>query len=190
MVVRPVQRLILVYLFLFLWFCFLSEVNFVCVDSCISSLVIRPVTLRSLPVVLVLQRADYPVAGSQHDRISPMGGLGMVATFARGLALAAWFSANIHGALAPLVRRYAVLERCTLQQLVLFLGIGIFAPRVPDLGHNARHCAESGLDLLVVGGCGQRLGIERNGALAILHLDGSRYRLDRLALQWPLARYE
>ena len=190
MVVRPVQRLILVYLFLFLWFCFLSEVNFVCVDSCISSLVIRPVTLRSLPVVLVLQRADYPVAGSQHDHISPMGGLGMVATFARGLALAAWFSANIHGALASLVRRYAVLERCTLQQLVLFLGAGVFAVWVPDLGHNAKCRTGTRLDLVMEGSCGQCLGAQRNGALAVLPLVEARYRLDRPAPQWPLARYQ
>ena len=141
-------------------------------------------------LLLVLQRTDYPVAGSQHDRISPMGGLVMVATFARGLALAAWFSANIHGALAPLVRRYAVLERCTLQQLVLFLGAGIFAAWVPDFGHNARHGAGSGLDLLVVGGDSQCLGAEQYGVLAVFPMDGARYRLDRLAPKWPLARYE
>ena len=78
-------------------------------------MVVRPVSLRSLPVVLVLQRADYPIAGSQHDRISPMGGLGMVARFAVGPSVATWFSANVHGALAPLVRCHTVLERCALQ---------------------------------------------------------------------------
>lgn len=88
---------------------------------------IRRFGLGDLRPFLVLQRSADSVARCWKYCFDDLGGYRLVAMPARRLDLATRFSAHIHVVMVCLVWFDLVLERISLQQLVLLLGAGCAA---------------------------------------------------------------